>query len=93
MTIPVLEAAMASKFFKNAAGDFVTAFCRLVGIGRRAERDGFARLHPPQFASQQICCVLLDINFLFKLKAVAHLHELVGVSGIAILAGESSQPR
>jgi hypothetical protein len=32
--------------------------------------------------------VLLDVDFLLELGAVAHLHELVGVAGVTIFAGE-----
>ena len=49
-----LEAAMAGELFQNSTSDFVAAFGGLVGIGGRAERDGFARLDPAQFAAQQV---------------------------------------
>jgi len=32
--------------------------------------------------------VLLDENFLLEVDAIAHFHELVGVTGIAVFAGE-----
>jgi hypothetical protein len=37
-----IEPAMAGEFFQNAARDFITALCGLVGIGRCANGDGFA---------------------------------------------------
>ena len=37
---------------------------------------------------QQFGSVLLDIDLLLELRAVAHFHELMRVAGIAIFAGE-----
>jgi hypothetical protein len=60
---------MQGELFQNAAGDFVTAFGRLVRIGGRAERDGFVGLNAPQVVAQQSGGVLLDVDFLFELLA------------------------
>jgi len=32
--------------------------------------------------------VLFDVDFLLELQAIAHFHELVGVAGVTVLAGE-----
>ncbi len=85
---PQLEATMARELFENAARDFVAALGRLVRIGCGAERNGFARLDRSQFVPQQVRGVLLDVDLLLELRAVAHFHEFVGVAGIAVLAGE-----
>ena len=85
---PQFEAAMASELFENAACDFVAALGRLVGIGCSAERDGFPRPHPPQFAPQHVSRVLFDVDLLLELGAVAHFHEFMGVAGIAVAATE-----
>ena len=79
---------MPRELFENAARDFVAALGRLVRIGGGAERNGFAWLDPPQFAAQQFRSVLLDVDFLLELGAVAHFHEFVGVAGIAVFAGK-----
>src|SRR5258708_14695681 len=79
---------MARELFENAAGDLVTALGRLVRIGRGSQGDAFARLDLFQIAPQQFRRVLLDIDFLFKLPAIAQFHEFVGVTRIAILAAE-----
>ena len=82
------EAAMARKLFQNSARDFVAAFGRLVGIGGGAERDCFVRLHAMQFVAEQSGGVLLHVDLLLELHAVAHFHEFVGVAGIAVTASE-----
>ena len=79
---------MTGKLLENSARDFIAALGRLVGIGSGSERNGFPWLDSTQVAPQQIRSVLLDIDFLLELRAVAHFHELVRVAGIAVFAGE-----
>ena len=79
---------MAGELFQNSARDFVAAFGGLVGIGRGAERDGFVGLHAMQVVAEQSGGVLLDVDFLLELHAIAHFHELVGVAGVAVAASE-----
>ena len=79
---------MTREFFENAARDFVAALGWLVGISRGAERNGFPRLHPPEVVPQQFRGMLLDVDLLLELRAVAHFHEFMGVAGIAVAAAE-----
>ena len=83
-----LKAAVARKFFKNGARDLVAAFGRLVGIGCSPQRDRFVPFHAPQVVAEQPGSMLLDVNLLLELHAIAHLHELVRVAGIAVAASE-----
>ena len=83
-----LEATMMRELFQNSAGDFVAALGRLVGIGGGAERDRFIGLNAAQFVAEQAGSVLLDVDLLLELHAIAHFHKLVGVAGVAVAASE-----
>src|SRR5581483_5733700 len=79
---------MVGELLEDRARDFIAVLGGLIGIGGRAQRDGFAWFDTPEFVAQKLGGVLLDVNLLFELQAVAHLHKLVGVAGIAIAAAE-----
>jgi hypothetical protein len=79
---------MQRKLFQNPASHLIAPFGGLIGIGSSAERNGFVRLDAPQIVAQQAGSVLLDVNLLLELHAVAQFHEFVGVPGIAITAAE-----
>ncbi len=88
VTMPSSKPRWRANSSRIRARDFVAALGGLVRIGSSAEGDGFAGLYPAQFLAQQFGGVLLDVDFLFELHAVAHLHELVGVARVAVLAAE-----
>src|SRR5207302_8878890 len=81
-------AAVARELFENSVRDSIATLGGLVGIGRGTEGNAFSPLDAPQFAAQQVRGVLLDVDFLLELYTVAHLHELVGVAGVAVFARE-----
>src|SRR5438128_9739850 len=73
---------------QNCACNFQLFLDRLVWIGRRADGDLLSCLNPAKFLAQQVSRMLLGINLLLELNAVAHFHELMCVTRIAIFAGE-----
>src|SRR5581483_8427884 len=82
------QAVVQRQLFQNAARDLVAPFSRLIGIGRRAQRDLLAVLDLLQLLSQQPRRLLLDVNLALEVDAIAHLHELVRVARITIFAAE-----
>ena len=83
-----LVAAMARKLFQNFARNFVPALRGLVRVGRSAQCNGFVRLYAAQFVTEQTGGMLLDVDFLLELQAIAHFHELMRVTGVAVAASE-----
>ena len=79
---------MPRQFFQNSSRHFEAAFSGLVRIGGGADRDLFSRLYVPELLPQQIGGVLLDVDLLLEVHAIAHLHKFVGVAGITVLAGK-----
>src|SRR5262249_44920967 len=79
---------MPGKFLQNSASDFIAALGRLIWVRGGSESNRFARLHLAQFLAEQICGMLFDIDLLLEFHAVAHFHELVGITGVAIAAAE-----
>src|SRR6478672_6923686 len=79
---------MSGEFLQNSASDLIAAFGRLIRVRGSSQGDGFVGLHPSEFTAQQVGSMLLHIDFLLELQAVAHFHELVGVAGIAVAASE-----
>src|SRR5690242_14816539 len=79
---------MTSELFEDSARHFVASLGGLIGISRGAESNRLVTFYFAQFMAQQVRRVLLDVNFLLELHAVAHLHELVGVAGVAVAAAE-----
>ena len=59
------------QFFQNRAGHFETAFRGLVRIGGGADRYVLTWFHPPEFLTQQVGSVLLDIDLLLEVDAAA----------------------
>jgi len=83
-----LKCALAREFFEDCPRHLVSTLCRLIGIGGGAQRDRFVRLHPPEFMPQKLGLALLYLDLLLELHAIAHLHELVRVAGVAVAAAE-----
>ena len=82
------QAAMSRELFQDAARDFIAALGGLVGIGCRAQSDRFIASYFAQFLPQKIRGVLLDVDLLLELHALAHFHKFVGVAGVAVAAAE-----
>src|SRR5260370_1741070 len=82
------ESAMERELFEDAARDFVAALGGLVRVGRGAQGNAFPRLDTSEVAAQQLRCVLLYVDLLLELPAVAQLHEFVGIARVAILAAK-----
>ena len=81
-----------AELFQDGSGNFVTAFRWLVWIGCGAHGNRLPHLDLAQFLPEQVGRVFFDIDFPLKIYAVPHFHELVGVTGVAILAGEFASP-
>src|SRR5579864_2733635 len=79
---------MPRKLLQNRPRDLELFLYRLIGIGRRPNCNIFSSFHPAQFLTQKFSRLLLGINLLLELKAVAHLHKLVGVARVTIFAGK-----
>ncbi len=79
---------MPGQFFQDGAGHFEAALGGLIGIGGGSDGNLLPRLHPAQFLPQQVGGMLLDVDLLLEIHAVAHFHELVGVAGVAVFAGK-----
>src|SRR5579864_6103490 len=79
---------MPRKLLQNRPRDLELLLDRLIGIGRRPNRNVFSAFNPPQFLAQEFGGVLLGINLLLELKAVARFHKLVRVARVAIFAGK-----
>src|ERR1041384_1475090 len=83
---------MPSKFLQDGSRNLQLLLDRLIGIGSCAYRDILPGFDLPKLLAQQISRVLLGKNLLLKFDAIPHLHELVRVARIAILAGEFATP-
>jgi len=81
------EPAMAGEFFEEGASDFVAALGGLIRIRRGPDGDLLTLLDLFQFAAQQVGGVQLDEDLALEVE-VGHLHELVGVTRVAVFAGE-----
>src|ERR1041385_1765589 len=79
---------MPCEFFHDGPGNAKLPLRRLVRICGRADGDALTGTHMLEFLAQEPGAMLLDVNLAFKIQAVAQLHELVRVAGVAVLAGK-----
>src|SRR5438552_13463784 len=79
---------MSRQLLHNGARDFKLPLRWLIRIGCRANGNLLAVFYAAQLLPQQVGGVLLDVNLLLEIHAVAHLHKFVGVARVAIFAGE-----
>src|SRR5205814_9213298 len=79
---------MPSDLVQDRPGDLEFSFNWLVRIRGGANCNVLATLYLPKLLTQQISRMLLGIDLLFEINAVAQLHEFVGITRIAVFACE-----
>ena len=84
-----VQPAEFRKDLEHAPGDFKLPLGRLIRIGGRAQGDGQPLVAAlAKLGAQALGRVGLGVDFALKVPAVPHLHELVRVTGIAVVAAE-----
>ena len=77
-----------SQLLQDCSRHLVVLLRGLIRIGGSADGDFLAWFHLTELLAQESGGMLLDVNLLLEIGAVVHLHELMGVTGVAVFAGE-----
>src|SRR5665213_4374395 len=87
-----MEAGSTREHFKHFASYAVAPFRGLIRIGRRPERDRSPARQSAQLVPESHGVERLGVDLALELLRIAQLHELVGVTRVAILAAELTAP-
>src|SRR6266481_1909865 len=83
-----MQSGMPRQVLQQGARDLEPAFGRLIRIGGRANGNALAGADLLQLLAKQPSGMLLYVNPALKVHAVTHLHELMGVTRIAVFAAK-----